>query len=76
MGKGLPRNRAPVWNERLQGKRRTMRYKIVLHLSEEGYSGWIPGLPGCCSRGEAEDEGVSSIRIAAQEYLRALGGTH
>ena len=46
-----------------------MRYKIVLHRSKEGYSVWIPGLPGCCSQGETEAEAISNIRIAAREYL-------
>ena len=46
-----------------------MRYKIVLHRSEEGYSVWIPGLPGCCSQGETEAEAIANIRIAAREYL-------
>ena len=49
-----------------------MTYKIVLHQSEEGYSVWIPGLPGCCSQGETETEAITNIKIAAQEYLSAV----
>ena len=49
-----------------------MTYKIVLHQSEEGYSVWIPGLPGCCSQGETEAEAIANIKIAAQEYLSAV----
>ena len=49
-----------------------MKYKIVLHQSEEGYSVWIPGLPGCCSQGETEAEAITNIKIAAQEYLSAV----
>ena len=49
-----------------------MKYTIVLHHSEEGYSVWIPGLPGCCSQGETEAEAIANIKIAAQEYLSAL----
>ena len=49
-----------------------MKYKIVLHQSEEGYSVWIPGLPGCCSQGETEAEAIANIKIAAQEYLSAV----
>lgn len=49
-----------------------MRYKVVLHGSEEGYSVWIPGLPGCCSQGETEAEAIANIKIAAQEYLSAV----
>lgn len=49
-----------------------MTYKIVLHQSEEGYSVWIPGLPGCCSQGDTEAEAIANIKIAAQEYLDAI----
>ena len=44
----------------------------MLHRSEEGYSVWIPGLPGCCSQGETEAEAIVNIKIAAQEYLSAV----
>ncbi len=49
-----------------------MRYKTVLHHSKEGYSVWIPGLPGCCSQGETEAEAIANIKIAAREYLSAV----
>ena len=49
-----------------------MTYKIVLHRSEEGYSVWIPGLPGCCSQGETEAEAIDNIKTAAEEYLSAV----
>ena len=49
-----------------------MKYKIVLHQSEEGYSVWVPGLPGCCSQGETEAEAIANIEIAAREYLSAV----
>ena len=49
-----------------------MTYKIVLHRSEEGYSVWIPGLPGCCSQGETEAEAIDNIKVAAEEYLSAV----
>ena len=49
-----------------------MTYKIVLHRSEEGYSVWIPGLPGCCSQGETEAEAIANIKVAAQEYLNTV----
>lgn len=52
-------------------ERRSMTYGIVLHPSEEGYSVWIPGLPGCRSQGETEAEAIANIRIAAHEYLSA-----
>ena len=49
-----------------------MTYKIVLHQSEEGYSVWIPGLPGCCSQGETEAEAIANIKTAVREYLSVV----
>ena len=49
-----------------------MRYKVVLHKSEEGVSASVPGLPGCWSQGETETEALENIRDAISEYLAAL----
>ena len=49
-----------------------MRYKIVLHKSEEGYSVSCPGLPGCWSQGSTESEALENIRDAIQEYLAVV----
>ena len=49
-----------------------MKYKIVLQKSEEGYSVSCPGLPGCWSQGETEEEAISNIQVAIQEYLAAI----
>ena len=49
-----------------------MRYKIILHHSEEGYSVWIPGLPGCCSQGATEAEAIGNIKTAVREYLSVV----
>ena len=49
-----------------------MRYKIVLHQSEEGYSVSCPGLPGCRSQGATEAEALENIRAALREYLTAV----
>ena len=49
-----------------------MTYRIVLHRSEEGYSVWIPGLPGCCWQGETEAEAMDNIKTAAEKYLSAV----
>jgi predicted RNase H-like HicB family nuclease len=49
-----------------------MRYKIVLHQSEEGYAVSCPGLPGCWSQGETEAEAIANIQDAIQEYLAAI----
>ena len=49
-----------------------MKYRITLHKSEEGYSGSVPGLPGCWSQGVTEKEAVESIRDAIREYLSVV----
>jgi len=49
-----------------------MKYKVALRHSDEGYSVSCPGLPGCWSQGETEDEALANIRIAIQEYLAAI----
>ena len=46
-----------------------MRYKLVLHKSEEGYSVSCPDLPGCWSQGTTESEALKNIQDAIQEYL-------
>ncbi len=50
-----------------------MKYKIALYESEEGYSVSVPGLPGCWSQGETEEEAIENIRDAIREYLAAVG---
>ncbi len=49
-----------------------MNYKVRLQKSEEGYAVSCPGLPGCWSQGETEDEAVENIRDAIREYLAAV----
>lgn len=44
-----------------------MKYKIGLKPSKEGYSVWVPGLPGCWSQGQTEDEALANIKEAVQE---------
>ena len=46
-----------------------MRYRIVLHRSEEGVAVSVPGLPGCWSQGTTEDEAIANVRDAIREYL-------
>lgn len=46
-----------------------MIYKVAIRRSEEGYSVWVPGLPGCCSQGETEAEALGNIAEAIREYL-------
>lgn len=49
-----------------------MRYKVVLRQSEEGYSVSCPGLPGCWSQGDTEEEALENIQEAIHDYLAAL----
>jgi predicted RNase H-like HicB family nuclease len=50
-----------------------MKYKVVLQRSEEGVAASVPGLPGCWSQGETDDEALENIRVAISEYLEAVG---
>ncbi len=45
------------------------RYIVSLKKTEEGYSVWVPGLPGCWSQGATEQEALDNIRDAIREYL-------
>jgi predicted RNase H-like HicB family nuclease len=45
------------------------RYYVSLKKSDEGYSVWVPGLPGCASQGTNEKEALENIQDAIQEYL-------
>ncbi|MEZ5401466.1 MAG: type II toxin-antitoxin system HicB family antitoxin [Bryobacteraceae bacterium] len=49
-----------------------MKYKVVLRQSNEGYSVHCPGLPGCWSQGDTEQEALDNIRSAIEEYLAAV----
>jgi len=46
-----------------------MKYKIRLEETEEGFAVWVPGLPGCWSQGETEEEAMENIRDAIKTYL-------
>jgi predicted RNase H-like HicB family nuclease len=45
------------------------RYTVSLKKSDEGFSVWVPGLPGCASQGQSEQEALENIRDAIREYL-------
>jgi len=49
-----------------------MRYKVSLKKTEEGYSVWVPGLPGCWSQGETEAEALENVKDAIKGYLEAV----
>lgn len=46
-----------------------MKYRVALIRSDEGVSVSVPGLPGCWSQGETEQEALSNIESAIREYL-------
>lgn len=49
-----------------------MRYRVVLHESEEGFDVWVPGLPGCVSQGATEVEALENIKSSIKEYLAVV----
>ena len=49
-----------------------MKYRVVLHPSEEGFAVSCPGLPGCWSQGTTEAEALENIQDAIREYLAAV----
>ncbi len=49
-----------------------MKYKIALHRTDEGISVSVPALPGCWSEGDTEEEAITNIQDAIQDYLAAL----
>lgn len=52
-----------------------MKYIVVFHRTEEGISVSVPGLPGCWSEGDTEEEALANIQDAIQEYLAAVKET-
>lgn len=48
-----------------------MQYKVGIKKTEEGYSVWVPGLPGCWSQGKTESEALENIKDAIHLYLEA-----
>lgn len=50
----------------------TMKYRVVLHPSDEGFAVSCPGLPGCWSQGATEAEALANIRDAIEDYLGAV----
>lgn len=49
-----------------------MVYKVRIKKGDDGYSVWCPGLPGCWSQGDTEEEALANIKSAISEYLAAV----
>ena len=49
-----------------------MKYRVILEKSEEGVSVSVPGLPGCHSQGDTEEEALENIGEAISEYLEVV----
>ncbi len=47
-----------------------VKYSVALVRTEDGYSVYCPGLPGCWSQGASEEEALENIREAIREYLQ------
>jgi predicted RNase H-like HicB family nuclease len=50
----------------------SMKYRVSLEKTEEGYSVWVPGLPGCWSQGKTEKEALENITDAIEGYLEVV----
>ena len=50
----------------------TMRYRVVLESSEEGFAVSVPGVPGCHSQGKTEQEALQNISDALSEYFEVV----
>lgn len=49
-----------------------MRYRVNLKKTEEGYSVWVSGLPGCWSQGKSEAEALENVKDAISAYLETV----
>jgi len=45
---------------------------VNIQQTDEGYSVWVPGLPGCWSQGSTEDEALENIKDAIKSYLETV----
>ncbi len=48
------------------------RYTVSIRKTPEGYTVWVPSLPGCASQGGTEAEALENIRDAIREYLSVV----
>jgi predicted RNase H-like HicB family nuclease len=68
----MERGMALGYDRRRSEGETSMRYKVNMQRTEEGYAVWVPGLPGCWSQGKTEEEAMENIKDAIQEYLHTV----
>ncbi len=49
-----------------------MKYKVSIKQTEDGYAIWVPGLPGCWSQGQTEQDALENIKDAIKIYLEVI----
>lgn len=49
-----------------------MEYKVNIKKTTEGFSIWVPGLPGCWSEGKTEKDALENIKDAIESYLQTV----
>ena len=49
-----------------------MEYSVVIEKTDNGYSAYVPDLPGCIAAGDTREETEELIRQAVVYYLEAL----
>jgi predicted RNase H-like HicB family nuclease len=50
-----------------------VKLKVVLEPSEdEGFTVYVPSLPGCISEGDTEEQALKNIREAIELYLEPV----
>ncbi len=47
-------------------------YLVIYEKSEQGYSAYVPDLPGCTSAGGSKEEVKTNIAAAIKLYLEVL----
>lgn len=51
-----------------------MKYEVAIHPDDDGFAVSVPGLPGCWSQGDSEQEALGNIETAIREYLEVVEG--
>ena len=49
-----------------------MQYLVIVEKSENGFSAYVPDLPGCASAAETRDEVVTLIQEAIEFHIEGL----